>query len=115
MKDPRPQPIHRRDYRPPAFWIDAVDLAFELDEHRTRVTAKLTVRRNPDVPSEPNLRLDGERLELVSIAIDGRVLSAGEYDVLPDGLSVAAPADRFTLETVVVVDPGNNTEPERSS
>ena len=110
MKDPRPQPIHRRDYRPPAFWIDAVDLAFELDEHRTRVTAKLAVRRNPDVPSEPNLRLDGERLELVSIAIEGRVLSAGEYDVLPDGLSVAAPADRFTLETVVVVDPGNNTE-----
>jgi aminopeptidase N len=110
MKDPRPQPIHRRDYRPPAFWIDTVDLAFDLDEHRTRVTARLAVRRNPDAPSEPNLRLDGERLELASIAIDGRPLAAGEYDVLPDGLSIAAPADRFTLETVVVIDPANNTE-----
>src|SRR5688572_25295339 len=101
MKDPRPQPIQRRDYRPPAFWIDDVDLVFDLDASRTRVTATLAVRRNPDVPASPSLRLDGERLTLVSVAIDDRALAPSEYELLPDGLSVPAPADTFTLVTVV--------------
>jgi len=110
MKDPRPQPIQRRDYRPPAFWIDDVDLVFDLDAARTRVTATLAIRRNPDVPPEPNLRLDGERLTLVGVAIDGRTLEVGDYELLPDGLSVPAPADTFTLVTVVDIDPSTNTE-----
>ncbi len=110
MKDPGPQPIQRVDYRPPAFWIDEVDLEFDLDEGCTRVTARLRVRRNPGVPAEPTLRLDGERLRLVSIAIDGVALGAEGYEVLTDGLLVPAPADRFTLTTCVEIDPSSNTE-----
>ena len=34
------------DYRPPAFLIDQVDLAFELDPAATRVHSRMTVRRN---------------------------------------------------------------------
>ena len=45
MKDPRPQPIHRKDYRPPGFWIDEVELHFELGATCTRVRATLGLTR----------------------------------------------------------------------
>ena len=51
--------IRRADYTPPAFWIDTVELAFDLDPAKTRVLNKLTLRRNPDVPAQA-LRLDGD-------------------------------------------------------
>ena len=29
--------VQRLDYQPPAFWIDTVDLSFDLDPAKTRV------------------------------------------------------------------------------
>jgi aminopeptidase N len=111
MKDPRPQPIHRRDYRPPDHWIDTVDLEFELDEAVTRVRATLSVRRNTAVaPAGAALRLDGEKLALVAVAVDGRELGANEYRVEPDALVVPDMPDEFTLVTLVEIEPQNNTE-----
>jgi aminopeptidase N len=111
MKDPRPQPIHRKDYRPPDYWIDAVDLEFDLDETATRVRARLAVRRNVDAaaPGTP-LRLDGEKLKLLSVAVDDRVLATSEYRVEADALVIAGVPDAFTLTTEVEIDPGSNTE-----
>ena len=51
--------IHRADYQAPAWWIDTVDLTFDLDPAKTRVLNKMRLRRNPDVAAQP-LRLDGE-------------------------------------------------------
>ena len=58
--------VHRGDYTPPAFWIDSVDLSFDLDPAKTRVLNKMTLRRNPDVPVQA-LRLDGEELNLARV------------------------------------------------
>ena len=55
--------IYRKDYQAPAFWIDTVDLTFDLDPAKTRVLNRMTLRRNPDVPAQP-LRLDGKELNL---------------------------------------------------
>ena len=41
--------IQRADYSAPAFWIDTVDLCFDLDPTKTRVLNKMRLRRNPDV------------------------------------------------------------------
>jgi aminopeptidase N len=54
----------------PAFWIDNVDLTFDLDPAKTRVLNKMRVRRNPDVPAQP-LRLDGEELNLARVLVNG--------------------------------------------
>ena len=43
--------VQRLDYQPPAYWIDTVDLTFDLDPAKTRVLNKMRVRRNPDVPA----------------------------------------------------------------
>ena len=63
--------IHRKDYSAPAYWIDAVDLSFDLDPAKTRVLNKMTVRRNPDVATQA-LRLDGEELNLARVLVNGQ-------------------------------------------
>ncbi|MFZ3125874.1 MAG: aminopeptidase N [Acidovorax sp.] len=62
--------IHRADYQPPAWWIDTVDLTFDLDPAKTRVLNKMRLRRNPDVAAQP-LRLDGEDLNLARVMVNG--------------------------------------------
>ncbi len=107
MRTESPQPVRLSDYRPPAFLIDEVHLDFALEPHATRVKARLTVRRNGD-HAEP-LRLNGERLTPVSVAVDGRVLEAGEHTIDDEWLTVPSVPDAFTLETEVRIDPAGNT------
>ena len=62
---------HREDYCPPAFWIDSVDLTFDLDAAKTRVLNKMRVRRNPAVAAQA-LRLDGDGLTLARVLVNGQ-------------------------------------------
>ena len=111
MKDPRPQPIFRKDYRPPDYWIDAVDSTFDLAEVHTRVTCKLQVRRNESAGSGPKpLVLHGEKLRLIRVAVDGRELSSAEYRVDDSTLRIASVPAQFELETEVEIEPQDNTE-----
>ena len=107
MRTDQPVAIRLDDYRPPAFLVDEVDLAFSLDPNSTRVRSKLTIRRN-GTHAEP-LRLDGVRLKPVSIAIDGRALEPGEFQITDEHLIVASAPDAFVLETEVSIDPAANT------
>ena len=74
-----PTAVRREDYRPPSFWIDTVDLSFDLDPARTRVLNRMTLRRNPQNPSD-TLRLSGEELNLARVLLNGQgtaTVSAG--------------------------------------
>ena len=51
--------IKRENYTAPAFWIDTVELIFDLDPQKTRVLNKMRVRRNKE-SGESTLRLDGQ-------------------------------------------------------
>jgi len=101
--------IHRGDYAAPAFWIDAVDLSFDLDPVKTRVLNKMTVRRNPDVAPDA-LRLHGEDLNLARVLVNGQGTSfkmEGSILVLanlPDG------NDAFELEIFTTCNPSKNTQ-----
>ena len=110
-----PRPVRLKDYRPPAFVIDTVDLTFELGESETRVKSRLAVRRNPEAPQLDGraaaLELDGDAVELVSLALDGERLGANRYRATPDGgLVVEGVPDSFTLEVETRIDPQSNTE-----
>ena len=54
MREGHNNVIYRSDYQAPAFWIDNVDLTFDLDPAKTRVLNKMKVRRNADVTEEFN-------------------------------------------------------------
>ncbi len=71
MREGQASVIRREDYTAPAFWIDTVDLTFDLDPAKTRVLNKMTLRRNPDVAAQP-LRLDGEELNLARVLVNGQ-------------------------------------------
>jgi aminopeptidase N len=77
-----------------------------LEPAATRVKARLAMRRNGD-HAEP-LVLDGVRLKAISVAIDGRALDAGAYEIDDEHLSIAAAPDAFSLETEVEIDPEAN-------
>ena len=62
--------IFRADYQAPAWWIDTVELTFDLDPAKTRVLNRMRVRRNPEVVAQP-LRLDGDELNLARVLVNG--------------------------------------------
>ena len=64
--------IHRGDYTAPAYWIDTVNLTFDLDPAKTRVLNKMTLRRNPDVRRPGRCKLDGEELNLARVLVNGQ-------------------------------------------
>jgi aminopeptidase N len=113
MRDPNPQAILLRDYTPPAFLIDHVELDVDVREACATVRARLSMRRNP-AAKDPRaaLVLDGRHLELVSAAIDGRALAQGDYALDDEHLSVAEAPDAFTFESVVRFDPWKNSRLE---
>jgi aminopeptidase N len=106
MRTDIPQPIRLADYRPPAFLIDEVALDFALEPQATRVKSKLAVRRNPGQTGP--LVLDGVRLKLISIAVDGAPLDPSAYDLTDEHLTLTAPPEAFVLETEVEIDPEGN-------
>jgi aminopeptidase N len=71
MREGQSNVILRADYRPPAFWIDTVELSFDLDPAKTRVLNKMKLRRNPDAVPQA-LRLDGEELNLARVLVNGQ-------------------------------------------
>ncbi|HZZ34474.1 MAG TPA: aminopeptidase N [Caulobacteraceae bacterium] len=106
MRTETPQPIRLDEYTPPRYLIDEVYLDFALEPAATRVKARLAIRRNGD-HAEP-LRLNGERLKAVSVALDGKPLSLAEHAIDEEWLTVLKPPAAFTLETEVEIDPEGN-------
>jgi aminopeptidase N len=110
MPNEKPKTVHRRDYRPPDYRIDTVELWFDLHEDRATVKARLEVHRDPSLAGDaPPLVLDGESLTLLRVAIDGRELPKGRYHVGDESLTIESPPARFVLETEVEIHPEKNT------
>ena len=105
MKTDTPPTVYLKDYTPPAFWIDTVDLDFDIAAGSTTVTATLALRRNPACPGQP-LVLDGEELDTLSVTVDGKNWPKSET---PTSLTLADLPDTCTLQTVVRIDPDKNT------
>lgn len=104
-----PQPVYLSDYQPPAYWVTHTELTFDLDPSHTRVRARLSIERSPDVASATPLVLEGEKLSLEALAIDGQPLAAHEYHVDNHGLVINAVPAAFVLDTEVVIAPEQNT------
>ena len=110
MKTDTPRPIRLKDYRPPSYLIDRVNLDVALHKTRTRVRSRLTLRANPSVAKPAPLRLDGELLELESIKLNGRLLTARDYTLGEKELVVPSPprGEAFELDIVTYCNPDAN-------
>jgi aminopeptidase N len=100
--------IRREDYRPSAWRCERVELRFELGEQECLVHATLQLAPDPAQPPQP-LWLDGESLDLRALALDGRALSAGDYERRAEGLLFTGLARACELQTTVALRPQDNT------
>ncbi len=90
MKHPENVVILRQNYRAPGFLIDQVDLQFDLEALLTRVTATLTLRRNPAPEADSSLVLFGDGLTLETITLNGLALAPNAYVKAKDRITIAA-------------------------
>jgi aminopeptidase N len=110
MRPKTPRPILLKNYRPPGYLIDKVDLDVALHPKRTRIRSRLSVRANPKVRGkrEP-LRLDGTHMELAEISVNRKKLAPKDYKLTDTSLTLTkTPAKPFTLEIVTFVNPEAN-------
>ena len=109
MREGQTAVVRREDYAAPAYWIDTVELSFDLDPLKTRVLNKMTVRRNTEVAAQP-LRLDGVELNLARVLVNGQGSSFkmdGPQLVLDN---LPADGSPFALEIFTTCAPAKNTQ-----
>lgn len=110
MRTEQPQMIYLKDYQAPEYLIDETHLTFELFDDHSLVHAQLVMRRNPARGAGlPPLVLDGQLLELLSVQLDDTELSAADYQLTPDHLTLHPKAESFTVDTSVRIHPETNT------
>ena len=111
MKHADAKTIYLKDYQEPAYWIDTVDLVFDLEDDHALVTSSVDYERNKQSRLD-FLELFGADLELQKIAINGYELSEGDYEVSESGLILRNLADAFTLVITTKIYPQKNTSLE---
>src|SRR5580658_1211595 len=110
MRTEEPRTVRLKDYRPPDWLIDTVELDISLDATATRVRAKLRLKPNGTSTPAP-LVLDGEDLVLRALAVDGKELPKESYLATPEHLTIAQPPNGpFELEIETLIDAAANTQ-----
>ncbi len=105
-----PEPIYLRDYQVPNYFIDEIDLRFELNEDFTLVKSHMRIRHNRlSIKKNENLILHGEELLLESVSLNGKLLSSSQYDMTHHSLVIHDVPDNFDLEIITKIFPQKNT------
>ena len=108
MRTETPPAVKLADYQPYPFRIEGVRMLFRLHPTDTRVVTELSVKRVGATSSI--LRLDGEKLTLKAISLNGQPLSASDYALDEDSLTLPDPGASFKLEIETSISPETNTE-----
>ncbi|WP_227317799.1 aminopeptidase N [Cedecea davisae] len=101
----QPQAKYRHDYRAADYTITDIDLTFDLDAEKTRVTAISKITRQG--AADAALHLDGEDLTLISIDVNGTAWQ--HYRQEEGALILEQLPDSFTLTIVNEISPASNT------
>lgn len=111
MPDITPSAILRQDYTAPSYWINTVEMGFDLDPSATRLTTRITMRRNTESPNT-DVELLGDGVKLVALRMNGKLLSkkkSGGYVIEAGKLRIANAPDEVTLEIETLIHPDKNT------
>ncbi|MDY7536764.1 aminopeptidase N [Undibacterium sp. RTI2.1] len=103
-----PVTIYRKDYIAPGYWVDTVEMGFDLDPDATHVATRMVMRRNHD-SSEKDIVLFGESLKLLQLRMNGVNLKKSAYKIEGETLRIANAPDEVTLEIETLIKPVKNT------
>ena len=112
MASTTPQVILRKDYSPPDYLIETVDITFDLGHESTIVHNVMTVSRNPGIAAtqQSSLVLNGELLTLEQVLLNGTLLSVNkDYEVNDNALIIYNMPDSAKLTVQTVMNPKMNT------
>ncbi|XQW86660.1 aminopeptidase N [Thalassotalea piscium] len=99
-----------KDYRPSDFSINTIDLTFELDDNKTRVTSVMSIAKT--TPEATQLTLNGEQIKLIAVYYNDKALTPDEYQVDDVSLSLSIADVACKLTIITEIDPVNNTSLE---
>lgn len=108
MRTDTAQTIYRKDYTPPSYLVDTVELGFDLDPARTIVANRLSMTRNPN-SAQREIELYGEKLELVALRMNGKTLGKRDYHIDGSMLRIPNAPEKVTLEIETLTAPVENT------
>lgn len=103
------QAIYLKDYQPPNYFVETVQLHVELKDKDTAVRSLLKCKKNPK-SSDNQLVLKGEEQKLVSIHLNEKPVD--EKQLLKesdDTLILVDLPEEFSLEIVTLIQPQDNT------
>jgi aminopeptidase N len=103
-----PNTIFRQDYIAPGYWVDTVEMGFDLHLEATHVATRLTMRRNHD-SSEKDLVLFGAGLKLLQLRMNGVNLKKSAYRIEGETMRIANAPDEVVLEIETLINPLKNT------
>ena len=109
MRDANPVSIFLKDYQSPAYYIGRTELHVELYEDCAIVTSRLHLLRDAGVAIGESLELQGEELELLSVAIDGVTLEPSEYRVSDESLLIHFVPEQCIVTCRTRIQPQLNT------
>ena len=110
MPNNAPTTINRKDYTAPAYWVNTVEMGFDLDPGATRVATRITMQRNSASPNR-DVELLGENVKLVALRMNGKLIGKGAkgYAIADGKLRIADAPDEITLEIETLIRPDKNT------
>lgn len=98
--------IYLKNYQPPSFAIDTVELAFDLYDDHALVNSTMKLKRQHDGV----LHLYGDELELITVRMNGLQLEPSAYILQEDALIIEHCPDEMILEIVTRIQPQKNTQ-----
>ena len=108
MKTPTTK--YLKDYRPPAYWIDTIDLQFDLAEDESLVTATMKIRRNNDIATQTTpLVFNARDIDILSVVANDMVLCTEDYELSAETFTLPRVPEQFILEIKNRLKPQDNT------
>lgn len=111
LKSQQPMnPIYLKDYKPINYHFYETYLYVSIYENETVVNSTMHFEKKGE--HEEPISLEGEKLELKEVKLDGKVVAKQEYTVTQSKLIINKAPAKGVLEISVVIHPENNTELE---
>ena len=108
-KESAPKTIHLRDYTPPSWRTESAHLEFDIGDGATEVRSRLHVRCEAGTAPNTPLLLDGEHLELLSVAVNGRQLTGNEFRITDHSLELFGLPEQCEIAIATRIEPERNT------
>lgn len=112
MRDAQARTIFLSEYQPPTYSVSHTELHFELFDEHCLVHARLHFHRSLDEPDTARMTLNGQDLQLLSLALNGQAINPDNYELSDEALCIDGLPASGVLETSARIYPESNTSLE---